>query len=336
MNGEWTTQEIEWLKINYPLLGRKPCARHLGRSTTSVQHKAVRLGLKSKAPRKGRAKTYDEKAICAAYLRHQDRKMVAKLFGTYPDRISQIVKRHGIKVQLKSRFRDQQEAIVKDYQANELNMKELSAKYNLSDDRIREGLTKLGLYDDKRRLLFIEPRDVMAIWIAKYGEEGAATRRTEWVAKLSEVNRGEGNSMYGKPAPQGAGNGWKGWYRDQYFRSLRELAFMVDMDAKGLEWTPGERKELTVRYEFNGAARTYRPDFRVGDTLYEVKPIKLHKTPSVMAKQEAAIRFCEERGWQYELVDIEIDSVALKKAYDAGLVRFDRDYEARFLAYLSA
>ncbi len=335
MTGEWSDKEIEWLKANYPRLGRKACAEHLGRQASSIQHKTVRLGLKSKAPRVGRKRVFDEEAVCQAYRECGDRKRVAELFDTYPDRISQIVQRHGIEVRLKSRFRDHQEAIIKDYQANEMDMQELAAKYDLSDDRIREGLRELGLYDDKRRLLFVEGRDIMAIWVAKYGTEEAENRRSAWKAKLSETSRGANNPMYGKPTPQGAGNGWKGWYRGQYFRSLREVAFMIDADAKGLIWTPGERKELTIRYESNGNPRTYRPDFRIGDTLYEIKPIKLHATPSVVAKAEAARLFCAERGLTYVLTDIEIKPDVLRAAYDKGLIRFDRDYEARFLAYLA-
>lgn len=111
---------------------------------------------------------------------------------------------------------------------------------------------------------------------------------------------------------------------------------MIDMDAKGLIWESAEKKKYTIKYEFMGTARTYRPDFLVGSELWELKPLKLHKTPNVEAKQEAAIRFCTEKGLKYVLKDIGIDSALLKKAYDDGFIRFDRDYETRFLAYVKA
>jgi hypothetical protein len=34
--------------------------------------------------------------------------------------------------------------------------------------------------------------------------------------------------MYGKPSPQGSGNGWSGWYKGKYFRSIMELSFIVE------------------------------------------------------------------------------------------------------------
>ncbi len=45
---------------------------------------------------------------------------------------------------------------------------------------------------------------------------------------------GEGNNMYGRPSPQGSGNGWSGWYKERYFRSLRELMFLIYAERFGL------------------------------------------------------------------------------------------------------
>jgi hypothetical protein len=44
--------------------------------------------------------------------------------------------------------------------------------------------------------------------------------------KQSIHSSGKNNNMYGKPAPQGSGNGWSGWYNDIYFRSIMELSYL--------------------------------------------------------------------------------------------------------------
>lgn len=58
------------------------------------------------------------------------------------------------------------------------------------------------------------------IWIEKYGKEIADKKYNEWREKISNNTRGENNPMYGKPTPTGSGNGWSGWYKGWYFRSL--------------------------------------------------------------------------------------------------------------------
>lgn len=331
----WTEDEMAWLRANYPVMGSGGCGRHLNKSPSSVGKKARKLGIPCPERRVvAPHRTFDDVAICEAYRVHQDLKTVARMFTTSCTLISKVVKRHGLVVRMKSRFRDRQEEIVRDYQANELTVEQIGEKHGLSGDRIREGIVKLGLYNPDRHLLFRRKGSLMSIWEAKYGPEGAQERRVAWGRKLSASCTGAGNPMYGKPTPQGAGNGWKGWYRGHYFRSLREACFMAQLDASSIAWSTGECKELTIPYVFNGAKRTYRPDFKVGSILYEIKPVKLQQTPNVQAKAEAARRFCAERGWTYELIDIDVDPTTLKDAYGAGYVRFDRDYETRFLTYL--
>ena len=34
--------------------------------------------------------------------------------------------------------------------------------------------------------------------------------------------------MYGRFSPRGSGNGWSGWYKEWYFRSLLELSYMIN------------------------------------------------------------------------------------------------------------
>lgn len=112
--------------------------------------------------------------------------------------------------------------------------------------------------------------------------------------------------------------------------------FMIDMDAKGVKWATAETKEYVVEYDWLGGPKTYRPDFVVGNVLYEIKPIKLQGSPNVVAKRIAAEAFCAQRGWEYRLIDWEIKVDVIERERVAGRVRFERDYEARFLAYLKA
>ena len=36
--------------------------------------------------------------------------------------------------------------------------------------------------------------------------------------KISLASSGENNHMFGKPSPQGSGNGWSGWYKSWFFK----------------------------------------------------------------------------------------------------------------------
>ena len=52
----------------------------------------------------------------------------------------------------------------------------------------------------------------------------------EALIKISNASKGKNNPMYGKPSPQGSGNGWSGWYKGIYFRSLLYSSFMSSID----------------------------------------------------------------------------------------------------------
>lgn len=44
-NRVWTTEDIEWLKLNYETLGLVKCAEYLHRSQSAILHKVVGLGI---------------------------------------------------------------------------------------------------------------------------------------------------------------------------------------------------------------------------------------------------------------------------------------------------
>ena len=93
-------------------------------------------------------------------------------------------------------------------------------------------------------------RSFYDVWLEKYGKEEADKRMDIYKSKKSKRYSGKGNPMYGKPSPQGSGNGWSGWYKEHFFRSLRELSYMHDLDDKGLKWETGETKKYSIRNIF--------------------------------------------------------------------------------------
>jgi hypothetical protein len=142
--------------------------------------------------------------------------------------------------------------------------------------------------------------------------------------------------MYGKPSPQGSGNGWANWYKGFHFRSLRELQFYIsEIDEKGIIFESAQKKSFRIAYKnYEGMDRTYQPDFLInGKILIEIKPKKLWNTLSVKLKKEAAEKFCKENNLEYKLVDVEPDAKLLKQKYLNGEIKFVEKYKERFEKY---
>jgi hypothetical protein len=174
-------------------------------------------------------------------------------------------------------------------------------------------------------------------WLKRHGKEEAEKRLISFKQKLSLANSGKNNNMYGKPSPQGAGNGWAGWYKGWYFRSLLELSYMVNViESGGLRWESAEKRELMITYtDYEGKIKNYFADFLINkNTLVECKPKRLWNTPKVTCKKTAAENFCKINNMVYQLTDTEkISYEQLKKLYDDGLVKFLSRYEEKFLKY---
>lgn len=144
------------------------------------------------------------------------------------------------------------------------------------------------------------------IWKEKFGEDIANLKMDELRKKQSVNSSGENNPMYGKPPPVGAGAGWSGWFHGKFFRSLRELSFMLEIYNAGIEWINGELDIYRVDYIVNGKKSTYRPDFIVGNVVYEIKPKALQKTRIVLLKKEAAEKHFAELGMKYVVIDCKV------------------------------
>lgn len=178
------------------------------------------------------------------------------------------------------------------------------------------------------------PKDLKKFWTEKYGLEEAERRYKELNLKKSKNTKGKNNPMYGKPAPTGAGNGWKGWYKEHYFRSLRELMYMIQLDEQNIVWSTGEK--ISIEYvDWQGTDRTYRPDFIVNnDTVVEIKPTKLFKSPQVQTKLKALIEYAATNSLKYELIDIKIDSDKIQECLDKDLIKFAKGYQEKFELWL--
>lgn len=153
--------------------------------------------------------------------------------------------------------------------------------------------------------------------------------------KISNNSSGKNNPMYGKPAPLGSGNGWSGWYRGWYFRSLRELSFMINVIERfNFQWECGEAKKYQIKYiDFSGEEKNYFPDFILNEKIMvEIKPKKIWNTDVVQRKKEAASVFCKKMGLRYKLSDpiklLEYNDI--KTLLMEGKIQFIDRYKEKF------
>lgn len=176
-------------------------------------------------------------------------------------------------------------------------------------------------------------RTVYSVWLFKFGKEEADRRMETYKAKQSVNNSGRRNAMYGKPCPNGSGNGYKGWYKKIFFRSLRELSYLITLEGK--IWKNGELVRIPY-IDYLGRERTYSPDFIIDEKIIiEIKPLKLHKSPNVILKKKAAEKYCQQHNMTYHLIDFErIPVEELKLLVDSGDVVFQERYHKKFLEFL--
>ena len=180
-------------------------------------------------------------------------------------------------------------------------------------------------------------RSIYSVWVEKYGENIAVEKMKEYKLKQSKNNSGEKNAMYGKPSPKGSGNGWSGWYKGWYFRSLKELSYMVKVIERfNLVWETAETKEFTIKYkDHNHADRTYTADFIIDNKyMVEIKPKKLWNSKLVKLKESSAVEFCKSRGLKYKLTDItKLSKDEISMLWNKGLIKFIDRYEKKFTNY---
>jgi hypothetical protein len=176
-------------------------------------------------------------------------------------------------------------------------------------------------------------RSVYDVWIEKYGIEEADRRMDITKEKHSKNNSGSGNPMYGKPAPRGSGNGWSGWYKGWFFRSIRELSYIIlVLEANNQEWFSGESQKWKIRYkDSDDKMRNYFPDFITHDKIIEIKPSRLSGLPNNKLKEKAAKRFAKQLGMEYTIVDPKmLDSKEIADLVKSDVIQFTDKWRKRY------
>lgn len=167
--------------------------------------------------------------------------------------------------------------------------------YERTEAQKEQARTQLSLVTNKK--------SVLLCWEEKYGKEQALVLWEQKREKNRIASSGSNNPMFGKPSPQGSGNGWSGWYKGWYFRSLLELSFMINVIERfKFIWSNGEKIKIPY-FDPLGKQRNYFPDFLLNNKyLVEIKPNKLKYTPLVMSKKQAAIEYCLSKGLVYKTI----------------------------------
>ena len=142
-------------------------------------------------------------------------------------------------------------------------------------------------------------------WIEKYGLEKANEMLLEFKKLQSAASSGINNPMYGKPSPKKSGNGWSGWYKNFYFRSLLELSYLINtIERFDLKWESGEQSKYKIEYELNGRKRNYFPDFIINSKyIIECKPKKLWNTEVNLIKRKFAEEFCDKNNFVFKMIE---------------------------------
>lgn len=173
--------------------------------------------------------------------------------------------------------------------------------------------------------------------ILRYSKENVDKLTQERSKRMSLQMTGENSPRWGKPPLKTHSSGIHGWYKEKHhFRSLKELSYIMSLEDSKEEWQSGEEKSFFIRYkDIDGKERNYWPDFIIGDKkIVEIKPKALQANAHILAKANAAVEFCSERGWTYEMIDFQADLQKIKLAFDGKLIRFAKNSEKRFLCLL--
>jgi len=170
-------------------------------------------------------------------------------------------------------------------------------------------------------------------WIKNYGKIDADKKLIEFKNKQSFNNSGTKNSMYGKPSPKGSGNGWSGWYKGWFFRSIIELSYMINVIERfNLKWENGELNKYKIPYiDENNLQKNYFPDFVINNKyIVECKPKNLWNSNRNLLKKQFALKFCNENGFIYKVVDCKKLKVnETIKLYLDGKIKFTNKYKEK-------
>jgi hypothetical protein len=180
-------------------------------------------------------------------------------------------------------------------------------------------------------------KTIFSVWVEKYGIDIANEKMKILKEKHRQNALGEKNNMFGKPSPTGSGNGYSGWYNNRFFRSLRELMFLIYAKRFNLKLESLEKNNFKLEYkDWEGQIRNYFSDYIVNDKFFlEIKPKKLWDSPKNKSKFQSAKKYCGEVGLKFKLMDPKINTKLITKLYLKGDIKFMKKYEERFLKYIN-
>lgn len=175
------------------------------------------------------------------------------------------------------------------------------------------------------------------IWVDKFGKKIADEKLLIFKMKKSIKMRGKLNIMYGKPSPNGSGNGWSGWYKGWHFRSISELSYVINVIERfKMNWSSAEY--IRIPYlDYKGSKRTYSPDFIINNKyLVECKPKKLIGSTIVRIKSEAASEYCRQNNMIYKIVSpAKLSIEKIKSLYLNSEIKFTKRYEEKAKLFLN-
>lgn len=126
-----------------------------------------------------------------------------------------------------------------------------------------------------------------------------------------------------------------GYYKNQLFRSMNELSFIVNfLEKRNIEYISGESYIFHIPYQFEGKNRKYFPDFITDKYIFEIKPKKFWTGDKTQAKALAAKEYASTKGVKYRMleypiiIDPIIEKVKLKQiTFTAkGQIKFNKNY----------
>jgi hypothetical protein len=262
---------------------------------------------------------------------------IAKDFKIAQMTLSKILKDRGYEIKICKYSEDMGDKIQELYENSGLSMRVIAEKLKIEKKVIyrfkkERKLKRKVPYKDvrKKRLPWREG------WIKEYGEEKGEAMWLDYKMRQRKNNEGKNNSMYGKPSPMGSGYGIKGWHKGRFFRSLRELSFMLNyIDRFQLKEESLEKRKYRIPYvDPVGISRTYAGDFLINNKFFvEIKPRRLWESPSVQAKAEAGKEFCKNKGWKYKLIDPIVDNNKIVQEYLDGNIKFNEKSLEKFLEF---
>lgn len=243
-------------------------------------------------------------------------------------------------------------ALNKTYYCHKCCSRNIISKYNDEHPQLgicyneKYGKDKADVIKEKQRKnmpkKFIEKRQISGIGHKdpkknKTYEEYYGIERTKIIKDKFGDRRGKNNPQYGKPAYHGSGNGWSGWYKGWYFRSLRELSFMINyIEENDIKWKSAEEKQYAIPYiHYDGTDRNYFADFILNENmLVEIKPFNLINSPLVKLKTDAAIRWCKNKNMLYNIISDKeyklLTNKDIKQLVDMGLLKWLSRYQEKY------